>query len=1487
MDSFVSFSYSWHVDDEGVLHNFGLTPDNKSVHIEIPDFTPYTYMELPTGIEWSDARRQAILSTIREFPSDIQPVTKSFMNKQRLYYANVVKNPKYEEELKEGKKTEKYKYKTFPYLFLAFQTKEAMMGFIKKMSYGTYIPSLGKKIRFKFHEQDASPVLQLTTCRSLPVTGWISGKGKPQMGIDKISTCNYEYRVSWKDLDTCKDSSIIQIVPCPRILMFDCEANSDNIATMPKNRPNDKIFQISLATMVHGTPKVDKHLLTLGHPDQKATGEDVIIHEYKTEGDLFVGFTELIHQIDPHIIGGYNILGWDFNYMIQRAKLNGVFSEFTKLGYLSGVQCKEKKISWSSSAFNSQNFIFLDIVGRLVIDMLPIVRRDFKMNKYDLGSVATEILGQTKDPLSHKGIFKCYRMFTPSSLALVGKYCVQDSNVTLMLFDKLKTWIGSCQLSATFRVPIIDLYTQGQQVKIYAQVYRDVLNKNFVVEKDGYTCAEDEAYTGAIVLDPIPGLYEDVITFDFASLYPSVIIAGNICYSTLATDPNIPDSDCNIFEWEDHMGCPHDKTKRTTKVKKVLCCKRRYRFLKSPIGVIPGILMNLLSERKKTKKEMEAVEGQAKEEKDQERKKALLMYATVLDMRQLALKISANSMYGGMGVRKGKLPFMPGAMCIDGDALISTGNGTTKRLNQLNNTKSLYAYKDGQVMSSGHGIIYKGECPTVQVTLLDGRKLTCTPDHRFMTLEGWAEASDLIGRVKQDDGQSFEISQSSKVMVGLELPEDISGEDEKSWSLLGRNMGSDRDWILTFARVLGYILADGSLSGDQNHCEGSVSVGTLMDATSFVRDINTLTGKTPSITSCVRENLKGSTYKIGIPVKLVRQFISIDGIQTGKRTVQVPQLPAFLFDNCPLSVTREFLGGLFGGDGISPSLSVSHPSFTPIGLDWQIIAQFKEEMASVMTSLCSLLAKFGIVFTPKTPSLARIDRFPPADHKENPRWSFGIVALTNASLLFAQKIGFRYSVNKNARLMVASSYQRFCDTAKAQRTSVVLKTSELFDIGNTTMKEALEAATSSVYLNESPVNAWCSFPSLTDIYRYRTQPHKLEGFKLLSKYFPTAAEYAETVGAKEWFDDRYAVNRDGYAIPCMKLSVIDVRHAGEKHVYDIIDVPEESFFANGMCVHNCTTSGGREALMKAKRIMGELFPHLDVYGDTDSLMVVLEKMERFHNAEGKVDYKLLEKEAHNISASVSKEFPPPMKMEFENISKKFFILTKKRYITELTNGKYKKRGVMVSRRDNAAACRAIYEFMLKGVFAGKTQIQMENDVIDMLNDMYAHRHPTRDYCITKSIKEIDQYKVKPPDKDPVKRAKQFANKMLDPKYHTDADYLIRALPAHVQLAERMRRRGQFVEAGSRLEFVTTTMGGPKAKMWQKIESADYYKDHSDIIRLEMNYYCKALVNPGDQVMEVMYKRKGFFKEQYALRQTKAKCLEELTELFNSIPVLVD
>jgi DNA polymerase elongation subunit (family B) len=975
MESFNAFVYSWHVDDDGIIHGFALDPENRTVHLEINGFTPYTYMELPTQFEWTELRRQAILSSISEFPQEIQPVVKSFMNKKKLYDANVVLNSKYnplEKETKEGK----YLYKTFPYLFLAFNTKTAMTAFIKKMGYGTYIPSLGRKHRFKFHEVLASPILQFTCIRKIPTTGWISGKGKLILNQDeKSSSCAFEYEVKWSDVNPCTNQAILKTVPCPIVLMFDGEANSDNIATMPKNRPNDKMFQISFAVNRHGSKNVTKHILSLGELDQKMVGEEVAIHTYSTEGDLLIGFCELIQEIDPQIIGGYNILGWDFMYLIQRAKLNGVFSEFSKLGYLKGVQSKEKKISWSSSAFNSQNFILLDVPGRLIIDMLPLVRRDFKFSRYDLGSVATEILGQTKDPLTHKGIFKCYRIFSKASLSLVAKYCVQDSNVTLLLFDKLNTWIGMCQMSAIFGVGILDLYTQGQQLKIYSQVYRECLDKNIVVEQDAFTCGEDESYTGAIVLDPEPGMYKDVVTFDFASLYPSVMMANNICYSTRVTDPNIPDEDCHIFDWWDHQGCEHDRIVRATKIKKVVCVHRRYRFLKAPMGVIPAILHELISKRKATKKEGESEELRAKTTENEEIKKAILMYAMVCDMKQLALKVSANSIYGGMGVRKGKLPFMVGAMCV--------------------------------------------------------------------------------------------------------------------------------------------------------------------------------------------------------------------------------------------------------------------------------------------------------------------------------------------------------------------------------------------------------------------------------------------------------------------------------------------------------------------------TAGGREAILKAKRLIMEKYPGKDVYGDTDSLMYIFDCMERFRNTEGKTDYKALEKYACEVSEDVSKSFPPPMKLEYENTAEDFFILTKKRYMTLLTNKKYKKRGIMITRRDNALGCRNLYEGMLKNIFAYKALKEVEIFLVDALNDIYSHKLPTKDYSITKSIKEIDQYKIKSPDKDPAKRKKQFMNKLLDSEKHTDADYLLRSLPAHVQLAERMRRRGMFIEAGSRIEYVVTTSGGIKGKIWQKIESSEYYKDHSDMIRLDMNYYCKSLVNPGDQAMETMYKRKNFFKEQLDIRILKQECLDELKLIFSS------
>jgi len=234
------------------------------------------------------------------------------------------------------------------------------------------------------------------------------------------------------------------------------------------------------------------------------------------------------------------------------------------------------------------------------------------------------------------------------------------------LFDILQTWIGLCEMAKVCNVSIFDLYTKGQQIKVYSQVYKKCMYDNRIVEKDGYASSADECFTGAYVFEPKPGIYDKVVPFDFSSLYPTIIIAYNVDYSTFVRDDqDIPDSSCNIIEWSDHQNCEHDITsKGKTKKGNVVCIKRRYRFLKSPIGVLPSLLQNLLDARTNTKREMKEYKKQLKDiPKETSEYLRIDKIITVLNKRQLSYKISCNSVYGSMGVHRGYLPFLPGAMC--------------------------------------------------------------------------------------------------------------------------------------------------------------------------------------------------------------------------------------------------------------------------------------------------------------------------------------------------------------------------------------------------------------------------------------------------------------------------------------------------------------------------------------------------------------------------------------------------------------------------------------------------------------------------------------------------------------------------------------------------------------------------------------------------------------------------------------------------------
>ena len=655
MESENVFVYSWCEDksetEVTALRVYGLNKKNHTVCLLVNDFTPYVYIELPTSIDWTASKAQMLAAKLDELSADKKPLKKTLVWKKRLYYAS--------EEAG----------KLYPYLCCSFSSRGDIRALSYRMKKTISVPGIGY-IKLKMHEDNANTVLQLTCARNIPTAGWVKIKGVRVLPDDMVTNSSVEYTVKWKDLSPYETNDVVN----PLIMSYDIEVYSSDPSKMPTaSKPKDVVFQISCVFARNGDKeeKYNKFLLTLGEPNPDIVGEDVSIYMYEKEFELLQGFTDIMQELQPNIICGYNIFTFDIPFMIDRAKLRNIMGDFDRQGFNKYGHAEEKTIEWSSSAYKNQKFQYLDAEGRIFVDILPLVRRDFKFDTYTLKNVSTYFLGETKDPLTPKDIFKYYEYGMKGgekgakALGLVGKYCVQDSALTLKLFEKLQTWFGLTEMAKICNVSIFTLYTQGQQIKVFSQIYKKCMSENVVVERDGYITKDTDHYQGAYVVDPVPGVYDRVVPFDFASLYPSIIIAYNIDYSTLVPEGStIPDSECNIFEWDEHIGCPHDTQKRKTKPKHILCGHRYFRFLKSPKGVLPMLLEDLLLARKKTRAEQKDIDKAMKTEEDDGKKADMKTLYDVLEKRQLSYKVSANSGYGAMGVSRGYLPLMPGAMCV-------------------------------------------------------------------------------------------------------------------------------------------------------------------------------------------------------------------------------------------------------------------------------------------------------------------------------------------------------------------------------------------------------------------------------------------------------------------------------------------------------------------------------------------------------------------------------------------------------------------------------------------------------------------------------------------------------------------------------------------------------------------------------------------------------------------------------------------------------
>ena len=700
--------------DKMYIYICGLSMDLQSVFVKVKNFTPFAHLELPESGPiggWSDETVSLLFDYFSE------NVWKKNTPKKWSYA------PRFFLQHKKPVKT----------VLIPFVTNIGMKSFAKKCRENVFShPKLGcfPKGSFKIHESNIDPILKFTTIKNIDLAGWIS---VPLLECHRSTCCDYETLVDWNDVKMVEKKELVRINP--KYLSFDIECHSKNPNAKnpnPKIRENE-IFQISVLVGILNKPETLKRfLVSRGRPQIK----HVTVYHLDEEKDILLKFRDLVVEHDPDIFVGYNIIKFDWNYMLARAKMLQILEEFCKMSRISDKICKISKKEWTSSAYGLQKFKTLDCVGRIDVDLMLEIERNYRLASQKLDYVAEYFLKEHKKDITPRQLFmlfditnqilplfptttstlviknkmisiliesRCtgevhdYRVnvinatdrqtleeLAVNAMKLTGKYCVHDSWLPIRLMETLNLWDSMEAMANVTKVPLSFLHTRGQGIKTIAQLLRETKKERIVIPHIENT---SEKYQGAIVLKAVPGCYDDVMLLDFQSLYPSMIIAYNICYTTFCKNPTAPDSEYHVLTFSEHNGCEHDILKRK---EKVFCYDKVYRYKKPQVlfdsagkpyldgeGLLPKLERSLLKQRKDVKVEMEKANATTKMNNGKVTQKDLDFYkkigwpiiekgslsktesenteikGIVTNAVQLALKISANSAYGLLSNRQG------------------------------------------------------------------------------------------------------------------------------------------------------------------------------------------------------------------------------------------------------------------------------------------------------------------------------------------------------------------------------------------------------------------------------------------------------------------------------------------------------------------------------------------------------------------------------------------------------------------------------------------------------------------------------------------------------------------------------------------------------------------------------------------------------------------------------------------------------------------
>ena len=355
------------------------------------------------------------------------------------------------------------------------------------------------------------------------------------------------------------------------------------------------------------------------------TREAKVDTEYRvfwTEQEMLADFHKWWCSNTPDIITGWNCNLYDIPYICRR--LERVLGEKWQKSLSPW-----NKVNMREVYIQGRRNLAYDILGVSILDYLDLYRKFTYTNQesYRLEHIATVELGEGK--LDHSE-FENFKDFYTEHWQKFVEYNIKDVDLVDRLEKKMKLLELAITMAYDAKVNFEDVYSQ---VRMWDTLIYNYLKERKICVPPRQESKKDDKYAGAYVKEPIPGLYDWVVSFDLNSLYPHLIMEYNISPETLVPTRYPSISVDKILNGEIDIDSDYC----------VAANGAQYR--KDIQGFLPEMMQKIYDERTIYKKKMLIAKSEYEKTGDKELQADISAFNNI----QMARKIQLNSAYGAIG----------------------------------------------------------------------------------------------------------------------------------------------------------------------------------------------------------------------------------------------------------------------------------------------------------------------------------------------------------------------------------------------------------------------------------------------------------------------------------------------------------------------------------------------------------------------------------------------------------------------------------------------------------------------------------------------------------------------------------------------------------------------------------------------------------------------------------------------------------------------